>query len=241
MTIMVTITTMTTTTSMAASSARSRLRLLQLTSPTLPVGAYAYSQGLEQAVEAGWVNDAATVQVWIGGLLQHALGALDVPVLLRLHAAWRADDHAAVRHWSNWLHACRESAELQAEDRQLGNALARLLSDLDIDDAHAWRNDAQATYVTLFALAAVRWDIDAHDAALGLAWSWCENQVLAALKLLPLGQTAGQRILAQLISEIPATVTRAASYADEDIGQLAPAYAIASAQHETQYSRLFRS
>lgn len=240
---MVTITVMITTmnTSMAASSALGRLRLLQLTSPTLPVGAYAYSQGLEQAVEAGWVNDASTVQAWIGGLLQHTLCTLDVPVLLRLHAAWRATDHDAVRQWSAWLHACRESAELQAEDRQLGNALARLLSDLDIDDAHPWRGDAQATYVTLFALAAVRWDIAAHDAALGLAWSWCENQVLAALKLLPLGQTAGQCILAHLITEIPAAVTRAASYADEDIGQLAPAYAIASAQHETQYSRLFRS
>lgn len=137
MTIMVTITVITTmNTSMAERSALGRLRLLQLVSPSLPVGAYAYSQGLEQAVEAGWVNDAATVQAWIGGLLQHTLCTLDVPVLLRLHAAWRASDHNAVRQWSAWLHACRESAELQAEDRQLGNALARLLSDLGIDDAH---------------------------------------------------------------------------------------------------------
>ena len=222
-------------------SAQARLRLLQLTSPALPVGAYAYSQGLEQAIEAGWVTSAEQLQEWVGGLLQHSLCALDIPVLLRLRLAWCADDYAAVRHWSAWLHASRESAELQAEDRQLGGALARLLADLGIAQARPWLTDAQATYATLFALAAARWRIDAHDMALGYLWSWCENQIMAALKLMPLGQTAGQRILSALIERLPAALQRAEAYADTDIGQLAPAQVIASARHETQYSRLFRS
>ncbi len=132
-----------------ADDAQARLRLLQLTSPALPVGAYAYSQGLEQAIEAGWVTGAEQLQDWVGGLLQHTLCTLDIPVLLRLHAAWCAHDQLAVRHWTGWLHACRESAELQAEDRQLGNALARLLVDLGLEEARPWQADAQATYATL--------------------------------------------------------------------------------------------
>ncbi len=224
-----------------ADGAQARLRLLQLTSPALPVGAYAYSQGLEQAIETGWVTSAAQLQDWVGGLLQHTLCALDIPVLLRLRVAWCAADQAAVRHWSAWLHASRESAELQAEDRQLGSALARLLADLGLEEARPWLNDAQATYATLFALAAARWRIEAHDMALGYLWSWCENQITAALKLMPLGQTAGQRILSALIERLPAALQRAETCADADIGQLAPAQAIASARHETQYSRLFRS
>ena len=222
-------------------SAKARLRLLQLTSPALPVGAYAYSQGLEQAIEAGWVTNAEQLQDWVGGLMQHTLCSLDVPVLLRLHAAWCAQDQAAVRHWNAWLHACRESAELQAEDRQLGSALARLLADLGIEEARPWLADSQATYATLFALAAARWHIDANDMALGYLWSWCENQITAALKLMSLGQTAGQRILSALIERLPAALQHAEACADADIGQLAPAQAIASARHETQYSRLFRS
>ncbi len=222
-------------------NALARLRLLQLTSPALPVGAYAYSQGLEQAIDAGWVTSAGQLQDWVGGLLQHAVCKLDIPILLRLHAAWCADDQNAVRHWSAWLHACRESAELQAEDRQLGSALARLLLDLGLEEARPWLSDEQATYATLFALAAARWGIAAHDMALGFLWSWSENQIMAALKLMPLGQTAGQRMLSALIKQLPAILQRAEACTDADIGQLAPAQAIASARHETQYSRLFRS
>jgi urease accessory protein len=222
-------------------SAQARLRLMQLTSPALPVGAYAYSQGLEQAIEAGWVSSVEQLQDWVGGLLQHTLCTLDIPVLLRLHAAWSAQDQAAVQYWNNWLHACRESAELQAEDHQLGNALARLLTDLGLEEARIWMSDGQATYAALFALAAARWHIGAHDMALGYLWSWCENQITAALKLMPLGQTAGQRILSALIGRLPAALQDAEACADDDIGQLAPAQAIASAMHESQYSRLFRS
>ena len=232
---------MNTTATATTDNALARLRLLQLTSPALPVGAYAYSQGLEQAIETGWVSSADELQDWVGGLLQHGLCMLDIPVLLRLHAAWCANDQTAVRHWSAWLHACRESAELQTEDRQLGSALARLLIDLGLEEARVWQGDTQATYATLFALAAARWQIAASDMALGYLWSWCENQIMAALKLMPLGQTAGQRILSALIEQVPENIQRAATCADTDIGQLAPAQAIASALHETQYSRLFRS
>src|SRR3569832_2312883 len=137
------------------------MRLLQLSSPMLPVGAYAYSQGLEHAVHAGWVRDERTAHVWIGGVLRGGLMRLDVPVLARLYHAWHMADDVAVHRWSSFLHASRESAELQQEDRHLGQALARLLRDLEIGEAAAWMTRADAG----LALA----DDDIGNAAPGLA------------------------------------------------------------------------
>lgn len=216
-------------------------RLLQLVSPALPVGAYAYSGGLEYAVDAGWVGNREQARDWIAGLAEHSLCRLDLPVLRRLYCAWQADDRAQLEYWSAFLAASRESAELLAEDRQLGMALARLLRDLDVPRAQDWLQAATVTWATLFSLAAVHWRIDAPAMQQGYLWAWCENQVAAAIKLVPLGQTAGQQILSWCAQQLPLWVADAADIADDDIGQLAPALAAGSALHETQYSRLFRS
>jgi len=93
----------------------------------------------------------------------------------------------------------------------------------------------------MFALAAVRWNIGAKEALSGYLWSWSENQVLAAIKLVPLGQSAGQRLLHRMIDEMPAMVDHACSMGDDDIASGAVSQVIASALHETQYTRLFRS
>jgi urease accessory protein len=220
------------------------LRLLQLASPALPIGAYAYSQGLEQAVETGWVRDEATAADWILGLLEDALPALEVPLLLRLCAAWRDDradraDH--VGRWNDQLFASRGSAELRAEDQRLGSALARLLAALDVPEAAVWVARPDVTHLAMFALASARWQIPAPDAAAGYLFSWAENQTGAATRLVPLGQTAAQRILSRATALIPAAVSRAAALADDDLGFSAPGQAIAAALHETQYSRIFRS
>jgi urease accessory protein len=217
------------------------LRLLQLTSPALPIGAFAYSQGLEQAVEAGWVGDEAGARDWIAGIATHALGHLDLPVLARLYRAWSVNDVETVKRWAVFLHACRESAELLEEDRQLGGALARLLDGLNVESAGAWQDDPLRSHAVLFALAAVRWGIPPVQTAQGFLYAWCENQITAAVKLVPLGQSAGQRILASLIDNIPAVVETALALPDDDIGLLTPSHAIASAQHERAYTRLFRS
>jgi urease accessory protein len=216
------------------------LRLLHLVSPALPVGAYAYSQGLEFAVHAGWVRDEASTLDWLRGLAARGQGTLDLPVLQRLHVAWALDDAAGVARWTAWLLAAREAAELRAEDMHLGRALARILAGLDIEQARPW-SSGRATFATLFALAAVRWSIGAGDAMSGYLWSWSENQVLAAVKLVPLGQSAGQRILHRLAEDIPGIVAGAAALADDDIATGAVAQAMAGAAHETQYTRLFRS
>lgn len=217
------------------------LRLLQLASPAFPVGAYAYSQGLEWAVERGWVGNESEAGDWIVGLLAQGLARLEVPVTARLHQAWCATDLAAVHDWSRWLHACRESAELRAEDRQLGNAAALALTNLGLEEARPWSTLPYASFATLFMLAAARWHIPWRPAASGYLWAWAENQVAAAIKLVPLGQAAGQRMLARVIDAIPRALAAGADLADADIGYFAPGLALASARHETQYTRLFRS
>jgi urease accessory protein len=202
---------------------------------------YSYSQGLERAIDDGWVTNAAEVHEWLEGLLGQGLAQIDLPVMIRLYDAWTLADNDAVVRWSKTLTACRETSELRAEDRQTGQALARLLVALELDDAQAWLRKPEATLATLFSLAAVRWAIPKREAAIGYLWSWLENQVLCAVKLVPLGQVAGQRLLIALASRLPEQVNRALLLTDDEIGSSAFGLALASSRHETQYSRLFRS
>jgi len=220
---------------------RATLRLMQLCSPMLPVGAYAYSQGLEFAVSSDWIKDDNTTLMWIQGLLENSLTNLDLPLLSRLHKAWSVNDKKNVLYWNDYLFASRDSSELQAEEQQLAHALARLLGDLGISEAVEWREKSKACFLTLFSLGASHWKIPLNEASWGYLWMWTENQVLAAIKLVPLGQTSGQKILSSVIEIIPELVSTGLSLTDEDIGYTAPGQGIASALHETQYTRLFRS
>ncbi len=216
------------------------LRLLHLASPALPVGAFHFSQGLEYAVEVGWVTDEASALAWIAGLASGAVATLDLPVLARLHAAWSRGDDAAVAAWNAQLIAMRETAESRAEDLHMGSALSKVLVDLDMP-LPAFLNTDTATYAMLFALACSRWEVAVGDTLQAYAWAWAETQVLAAVKLVPLGQRAGQRMLHRLIPILFDGAARAMTRPDEDIGVSGVMQVFASARHETQYTRLFRS
>ena len=224
-----------------APTAIALLRLCQLVSPALPVGAYHFSQALEYAVHANWVHDERSAGEWIAGVASRAIGTLDVPILLRLYDAWQRNDVASVTAWSRRLIAARESSELRAEERHMGRALAKVLVELQVDASQSWVQRHDTSYASMFALAAMTWKIERTDTAHAYLWAWTENQVLAALKLLPIGQSAGQRILNALIPMIPECVARAVDIVDDDICIATPRHAMASAWHETQYSRLFRS
>lgn len=214
-------------------------RLLQLASPALPVGAYSYSQGLEAAVEAGCVRDAAGARQWIADVLEFSVLRMEAPMLLRLHDAWRAEDARAAARWNLLFLASRESAELRAETVQMGYSLARLLAELgEAGGPDAW---AETSFPAAFAFAAARWNVAPQEALVAYLWSWAENQVMAAIKTVPLGQTDGQRMLLGLGDHIEAAAARAATLDDETLGNFAPGLAVLSARHETQYSRLFRS
>lgn len=217
------------------------LGLLRLVSPALPVGAFSYSRGLESAVAAGWVRDEASAAGWILGVLEHATAPLDGAALVRLHDAFSAGDLAAALRWTRLLRASRESAELLLEDEQMGLALARLLASLGALGGEHDRAGLPPSFTCMFALAAVRWQVDRRDALHGFLYACSESQVSAALRLLPLGQTAGQRILDQALLAIERCAEKALAIEDDEIGNFTPGLALASAWHETQYSRLFRS
>jgi len=215
-------------------------RLWLLVSPALPVGGYSYSQGLEYAVAAGWIRDAAQTREWIAGLAGSVLAHQELPLLARIHRCARSGDAAGVARWNAYQLASRETFELRREDAQMGAALKRLLQALE--GAHACAElPAEIAFVTSFALACVGWQISVADACAAFAWVWFDNQVAAAVKLVPLGQTEGQRLLLGFADGLGALTARALGCADDDLGMTAPGLAIASSAHEGQYSRLFRS
>jgi urease accessory protein len=221
------------------------LRLLHLASPALPIGAFHFSQGLEYAVESGWVNDESSALEWIGGIAEASLATLDLPLLERLYDAWLQGDDGGVLRWNALLIACRETEELRAEDRHLGAALLRVLAELELTTGlfplNASKSPLGVAHATVFAFACARWRIDRPSSLTTYAWAWVENQVLAAVKLVPLGQSAAQRMLHALCGRIPRLAERAHKLTDSDIGISTAMSAVASGRHETQYSRLFRS
>lgn len=208
------------------------MRLLQLASPALPVGAYSYSQGLEAAIEAGVVTDAPTAEQWIGDVLQFAIARMEAPLLFRLIANPSNEEPL-----NAMFLASRETAELRAETVQMGYSLNRLLPSFDIERVAL----DEPAFPTVFAAAIRAWKIDARQALQAYVWTWLENQVMAAVKAVPLGQTDGQTILLSLATRIPDIVANAADLSDDELGNFAPGLAILSSKHETQYSRLFRS
>jgi urease accessory protein len=197
-------------------------RLLQLASPTLPVGAFSYSGGLEAAVEAGIVHDAASAQRWIGDVLEHSMLRMEAPLLARMIAQPEP-------RWNEMLLAARETAELRAETVQMGYSLNRLLPELGVEPCLF----EEPSYAAVYAHAARAWGIPAQEALVAYLWAWLENQVMAALKAVPLGQTDGQRILLDLSKNM--------NIKDSELRNFTPGLAILSSRHETQYSRLFRS
>jgi urease accessory protein len=220
------------------------LRLLRLASPMLPVGAFSYSQGLESAVDMGWVSDDASARTWLGDVLALSAGAFEAPVWCRLHRAFRERDLPAVADWNDRLLSSREASELRAEAAQMGHSLRRLMQDSEEFDARtmaALRTMSEVAFATAFAAACVAWQISERAGLLAYLWAWLENQVAAAMKIVPLGQMAGQRLLAALQPQLLEVAERAISMQDEDLSNVAPGLAIASCLHETQYSRLFRS
>ncbi len=219
-------------------------RLLQLASPALPVGAYTYSQGLEWAVESGTVRDEAGALRWIGDQLEWNLGRFEAPQLLGLLEAWSVGDVRKALELDTEYLATRETAELRAETLQMGYSMKRLLNELG--DFPAPLLDAIAaspapTFPLVWTAAAVAWQIPPQDALTAWLWSWAENQTMAALKAVPLGQAAGQRLLQEIGCRLPAVVGRAVALVDAEYSNFAPGFAIACCKHETQYTRLFRS
>jgi len=230
----------------AALPAASLLQLIWLASPALPVGGFSYSEGLEVAVERAGVTTEAAAADWLAAQLQLTQARGDMAVLQQALAAWRAGDHARVRRLNDWVLHTRETSEMRLQTEQMGRSLADWLRNQHAGDAARLHDVAvlaalPPTYPVAFALAAASTEASARDVLLAYTFGWAENMVQAALKAVPLGQSAGQRILARLAAAIPTAADAALRTGDADRQAFSPMLAILSAQHETQYSRLFRS
>lgn len=229
---------------MSSLNATTLLRLIWLASPALPVGGFSYSEGLEAAVDAGRVCDEASALHWLTHQLELAQARSELAVAAQAFDAWQRHDLARVTVLNDWVRTTRESAELRLQAEQMGRSLADWLRGRAPQDPRVDRLRALAPapmWPIAFALAAAIAGATPRDALLAQAFGWAENMVQAAIKAVPLGQSAGQRMLDVLLERMPAAVDSALSLPDERRQAHAPMLAILSAQHEAQYSRLFRS
>jgi len=220
------------------------LQLIWLASPALPVGGFSYSEGLEAAVESGRVGSEADAARWLVDQLQLSLARSDIAAAAKAFGAWQRGDAAAVRELNDWVLATRETREFRAQTEQMGRSLLEWLKNCASGDARLAQLAALApapTWPLAFALAATQTGAPLREALLAFAFGWAENMVQAAIKSVPLGQNAGQRMLAALVQEIPDAVDHAMGLMDSERQAFTPMLAILSAQHEIQYSRLFRS
>lgn len=220
------------------------LHLLQLSSPSLPIGAYSYSQGLEAALERGLVTDQTSARNWITDALHQVVARFEAPIFWRLLQSFSARDTSAVMEWTERFIASRDTAEFRAETIQMGYSLTKLVTDLALPDA-ALRQillaQPEVPLPTALAYTAVALEIP-HDAALiGMLFSWAENQVLVCVKSVPLGQVSGQRLLLSLRPELEAAAQIAQTLPDDGLSNWSPNLSLLSLQHEVQYSRLYRS
>lgn len=223
--------------------AASLLQLIWLASPALPVGGFSYSEGLEAGVDRAGVATESIAADWLSDQLHLSLARGDLAVIAQAIPAWRSKDLVRVKALNDWVLQTRETSELRLQAEQMGRSLLEWLRNhQSISDAHLQAcAQLPPTYPVAFALAASPLDAGVPDCLTAYAFGWAENMMQAALKSVPLGQSAGQRILARLAAEIPAAIHTALGLSDNDRQAFSPMLAILSSQHETQYSRLFRS
>jgi len=219
------------------------LLLMQLSSPALPVGGFSYSEGIESAVDAGWIVDESSASEWICDQLKLSLSRGDLSVLAQAVPAWKTFDKKRLMELNDWVLSTRESSETRLQTEQMGRSLVEWIKNQELveHDKLDFLIALSPTWPLSFALVIAPLDIGVKDCLLAYAFSWAENIVQASIKTVPLGQKSGQRILATLRQKIPEAVEYALALSDNDRQSFTPGLAILCANHETQYSRLFRS
>lgn len=220
----------------------SLLNLLQLTNSALPVGAYSYSEGLENLIETGIINNAEILKIWLDRELQFGAIRLEAWLMLQGYKTSKIRDMAALNYWNNWASAARETEELREQSWQMGRALARLLQELQPELKFIFSQiDRNCNYAIAFGIAASHWQINDKIAVMGYLHSWATNLIGAGVKLIPIGQTAGQKLLLDLHPCLVETSMEIFNLNADNIGSCAWGLSLASMAHETQYTRLFRS
>jgi urease accessory protein len=221
-----------------------RIRLLQMASQAFPIGGYSHSYGLEAAIDSGWVRDEKSVREWIADVLMFSMGAYEIPVLCDMGGAWAARDCITLSRLNAQFLASRESAELRSATVQMGFSMRKLLAALpSLPGFLSSTLDSmeEPSLPCVWSGAAWAWAVPPAESTAAYLWSWAENQVLVAMKSVPIGQSSGQRVLLEIGEAIARLAERAVSCGEHLRSNFAPGLAILCSQHETQYSRLFRS
>jgi urease accessory protein len=219
-------------------------RLLQLCSANLPVGGFSFSQGLEYAIDSGWIKNDKETYDWVALTLTETIAPTDLAIIKRLYSALQNNDFNEFNQWNQLLIATRESNEFRLADLAMGKALVRLLTLLTSVDSDIYQPilvQKNVSFVSAFTVAAYLFELDLHYTQSGFCWTYIDNQVAAATKLVPLGQTQSQNLLFELTEQVERAMHIANELPDDEIGASLPHLAMASAWHETQYTRLFRS
>ncbi|MGB0561608.1 MAG: urease accessory protein UreF [Spirulinaceae cyanobacterium] len=217
------------------------LRLLQLVSPALPIGAYSYSEGLETLVESDVITTAEQLTTWLQQELNYGAIRLDAAVMLRAYAAVAPLQHQELTHWNQWLSATRETAELRQSSWQMGRSLLQLFRQLEPELATGLPTLDPCNYAIAFGIVAALWQIEPATALLGYLQGWLTHWLTTAVKLIPLGQTTGQQVLLALSADVLAAQEAIAALEDAELVSCSWGASLASMNHETQYTRLFRS
>jgi urease accessory protein len=229
-------------------------RLLQLSSQALPIGGFSHSHGLEAAIDQRIVTGEGSLLDWISGVLEFSMKSFEIPSMLAMTGAWARKDPAAIAALNEDFLSTRESAESRAAAVQMGFSLCALvciLPDLPRGTVDALRSVREPSLPCVWSATTTAWEIEPRESVLGYLWTWVENQAMVAMKAVPVGQSAGQRVLFAMGSRIAAVAAdmqssgtgadAGAEYSDDICSNFTPGLAILSSQHETQYSRLFRS
>lgn len=218
------------------------LYLLQLVSPTLPVGAYSYSEGIETLIDRGIINSKESLEGWLKNELCYGTIRTEVAVMLRIYQSIYPENLAAITYWNAWLSATRETQELRQQSRQMGRSLLKLLIELQPSlEKFSKVLDIDCNYAVAFGIAAAGWQIEPEIAAIAYLHSWLSNLISAGVRLIPLGQTAGQQILFNLNNLLTQIMQEILVLKDEELSSCSWGLTLASMAHQTQYTRLFRS
>ncbi|MFK0734904.1 MAG: urease accessory protein UreF [Gloeotrichia echinulata GP01] len=218
------------------------LSILQLASPALPVGAYSYSEGLETLVENGAIANQENLKQWLQAQLRYGAIRVEAAVMVRAYQSVNTGDLQALTRWNLWLSAARETAELRAASWQMGRSLIQLFGKLlpqILPIVNSVGNPCN--YAIAFAIACAHWQINIQAAILGYLHSWASNLITTGVKLIPLGQTAGQELLLNLQPLLNTAAMEILALEDDDLACCSWGLSLASMQHQTQYTRLFRS
>jgi urease accessory protein len=218
------------------------LSLLQLANSALPVGAYSYSEGLETLTATGTIDSRQSLERWLLSELRDGAIRLEAAVMVRGLRAAGSEDRSALAYWNAWATATRETEELRQQSWQMGSALSRLLVALVPQlQVPVSACGSPCNFSLAFGIAAAHWQIDEFAAILGYLHSWASNLISAGVKLIPLGQTAGQKLLLNLHPTLINAAREIVSLEDDDLCGTYWGLSLASMNHETLYARLFRS